>query len=495
MRFYDNFTLPVRFFALLVLLLALSFSPAAAQEFAGVTVNIVTTKTIIAEPLKRRAPDFEKFTGAKINVVEVDFSTLYDTIKSDFAADAHQYDAAVFISGWIPDFAEAGSIEDLTNRVEADAALEWDDVMPFFRNINSRFNGRVYGMPLDGDFFMVYYRTDLLEKAGLQPPATWEDYLTLAKTFNGQDLNGDNEPDYGSCFSKKAQYISTYYFYGIATALLQTQGTDQGAFFDTNDMRPLVNNEAFGAALDMYRDTMTYGPSNEMELDLIQFRNLFLEGRCALTIDWGDIGSLSTEPTAKVGDKIGAVMQPGSRKVLDRASGKLVDCTPELCPYAENGVNYAPYAAVGGWVGAINAKAADNVKAATYAFLSYMSQPAQANVDVTLGITGFNPYRRSQFRETTPWINAGMNEKLVTLYLDAIGKSLKNPNMVLDLRIPQTQQYLGKVLDNVLQSFLKGELSREAAMTTLETEWNTITEQAGKEKQLEMYLKTLSRRR
>ena len=59
----------------------------AAQEFSGITVNIVTTKTIIAEPLKRRAPDFEQLTGATINVVEVDFSTLYDTIKNDFASD------------------------------------------------------------------------------------------------------------------------------------------------------------------------------------------------------------------------------------------------------------------------------------------------------------------------------------------------------------------------------------------------------------------------
>lgn len=382
----------------------------------------------------------------------------------------------------------------MTPRVEADDALEWDDVMPFFRNINSRFNGRVYGMPLDGDFFMVYYRADLLEKAGLQPPATWDEYLTIAKTFNGQDLNGDNEPDYGSCFSKKAQYISTYYFYGIATALLQAQGTEQGVFFETSDMRPLVNNEAFGAALDIYRDTMTYGPPNEMELDLIQFRNLFLEGRCALTIDWGDIGSLSTEPTAKVGDKIGAVMQPGSRKVLERTSGKLVECTTDVCPYAVDGVNYAPYAAVGGWVGAVNAKAADNVKAAVYAFLSYMSQPAQANVDVTLGITGFNPYRRSQFRDAAPWVKAGMDTKLVELYLDAIGKSLKNANMVLDLRIPQTQQYLGVVLDSVLQSFLKNEIDRDAAMNEVEKQWNAITEQAGKDKQRERYLKTLSRR-
>ena len=50
---------------------------------------------------------------------------------------------------------------------------------------------------------MVYYRNDLLTKDGLKPPATWDDYLTIAKKYNGQDLNGDGQPDYGSCIAKK----------------------------------------------------------------------------------------------------------------------------------------------------------------------------------------------------------------------------------------------------------------------------------------------------
>ena len=46
---------------------------------------------------------------------------------------------------------------------------------------------------------------------------------------------------------------------------------------------------------------------------------------------------------------------PGSTRVLDWETGKLVDCTPEICPYAIDGVNHAPFAAFGGWSGAINA--------------------------------------------------------------------------------------------------------------------------------------------
>src|ERR1700761_907805 len=46
---------------------------AEAGEFDGVTVNIMTQTGAIQEPLQRRAPEFEKLTGAKINVIAVPF--------------------------------------------------------------------------------------------------------------------------------------------------------------------------------------------------------------------------------------------------------------------------------------------------------------------------------------------------------------------------------------------------------------------------------------
>jgi hypothetical protein len=119
-------------------------------------------------------------------------------------------------------------------------------------------------------------------------------------------------------------------------------------------MKPLIDNEGFRKALDIYIETTKYGPADEINLDVGDTRGLFTSGRCALTLDWGDIGTLAIDPkTSKVADKVGAVIIPGSKQVIDRASGKLVDCTPELCPYAIDGVNHAPFAAFGGWSGAI----------------------------------------------------------------------------------------------------------------------------------------------
>jgi multiple sugar transport system substrate-binding protein len=474
--------------------LALTAAPALAQgKYDGVEVNIVTfTGPQIAEPLQRRAPDFKKLTGAQINVITVPFSDLYNKLLTDFATGTNSYDATVFAPQWMVDFIEPGYLEDLTAQVKGDAALKWDDIGGFFRDFSASYNGKVYTIPLDGDFQMAYYRTDLLQQAGLAPPKTWDDYLAIAQAFNGKDLNGDGKADYGSCIAKKRNAQSYWFVTSVAGNFIQTQGTSQGAFFDAETMAPLVDNDGFKEALRIYIETTKYGPADEINLDVGDTRGLFTTGRCALTLDWGDIGTLAIDPeTSKVQDKVGAVIIPGTRRVLDRASGKLVDCDAKICPHAIDGVNHAPFAAFGGWSGAVNANKDPKVKEAAYAFLSYMSAPEQANVDVTIGRTGFNPYRTSQFEDLGPWTKAGMSEAAAKSYLGAIEASLDSPNMVLDLRVPQNQRYQQIVLDTALHRALAGETKPEEAIKEIVDGWNEITEELGKDAQLGAYRSAL----
>ena len=131
------------------------------------------------------------------------------------------------------------------------------------------------------------------------------------------------------------------------------------------------------------------------------------------------------------------------------------------------------------------------MKDAAYAFLSYMSQPAQSNVDVTIGKTGFNPYRTSQFNSTELWKKAGMSENAAKLYLGAIESSLKSPNMVLDLRVPKANEYQGTVLDKAVAQFLAGELTRDQAMKQITDGWEEITNGEGRDKQLQAYKDSL----
>jgi multiple sugar transport system substrate-binding protein len=471
-----------------------SSQASGGKKHQGVDVTVLTfTGPQIAEPLQRRAPAFNAATGANIKVVTVPFSDLYDKILTDMATNTNSYDAFVFDPQWMGDFVPPGYLEDITDRVKADQTLKWDDIAPFFRDFSATYKGRTYTIPLDGDFQMVYYRSDLLKKDGLKPPATWDDYLAIAKRYNGKDLNGDGKADYGSCIAKKRAAQSYWMSWSVAGSYLQAEGTSQGAFFDAGTMKPLVNNQAFAAALDVYKQTTQYAPKDELNLDVGDTRGLFTSGRCALSADWGDIGTLAIDPkTSTVQDKVGAVIMPGSKKVLDRASGQLVDCDATRCPHAIDGVNHAPYAAYGGWSGAINAAADSKVKDAAYDFLAYMSAPQQSNEDVTLGKTGFNPYRTSQFTDTQLWVKAGMSKEAAENYLGAIRDSLQSPNMILDLRIPKSAQYQGVVLDQALAQFLAGEISRDQAMQQIEQGWDKITKDEGLDQQKQAYAGSLN---
>ena len=134
---------------------AASGSRSQAAEFDGVTVNLVTfTGPQIAEPLQRRAPDFEKLTGAKINVTTVPFSDLYTKLLTDWSSGTNSIDAAVFAPQWMVDYVAGGFLEDLTDRIAKDKDIKEDDVAPFFRDFSQKYAGKDYMITLDGDFHM-----------------------------------------------------------------------------------------------------------------------------------------------------------------------------------------------------------------------------------------------------------------------------------------------------------------------------------------------------
>ena len=190
--------------------------PAAApMAFAGVNINVLTvTGPQIAEPMQRRGAEFSAATGATVNVTVVPFGDLYQKALTDFASGTNSADIIVFDPQWMGDYVQGGFLEDLSGRVGGDPVLKWEDIGPFFRDFSATYKGKVYTIPLDGDFHMVYYRSDFVSKA----PQTWADYISIAKQFQGKDLNGDGEADYGSCIAKKRSAQSYWMVISMASA-------------------------------------------------------------------------------------------------------------------------------------------------------------------------------------------------------------------------------------------------------------------------------------
>ncbi len=476
----------------LALAVALALFPVSASadgDHDGVVVNIMTRPgPVIAGRIVERGAEFQEMTGAEIRVAEVPFAELFQKILTDWASGTKSIDVGVFASGWGIELVNADLVENLDSYIANDDKIDLDDIAPYFRDFNQKVRGSTYFITLDGDFQMLYYRTDVLADAGLEPPRTWEEYLEVASKIHGRDMNGDGEPDYGSCIFKKRNAQSYFAVQSMAASRVQAQGTGEGIYFHKETMEPKINNEAWARAFEIYKATGEYGPPDELNHDIGDTRALMVsQARCGLMIDWGDIGPLSIEEGSQIRDKVGAVIMPGSREVLDVESGQLVPCDASRCPHAVDGVNYAPFAAFGGWTAAVSKASDDRVKAAAYEFLSYMNQAAQSNVDVTMGWTGYNPYRNSQLDSTEGWVKAGFSQEAAENYLGAIKESLNHPNMASDMRIPGAAQYTGVVLDRELARYLAGEITVEQALANIEESWEEITDDFGRDEQAAIY--------
>ena len=459
---------------------------AMAGEFDGVTVNILTRPGyVIAGRLVERGVEFQEATGAKIVVTEVPYAEIFPKIQSDWSTGTNSIDVGVFAAGWGVELDAAGLLEDLDPYIAKDDKIDLDDVAPYFREFGQKVGGKTKLLMVDGDFQMVYYRKDILDAAGAQPPKTWEDYLDVASKIHGKDMNGDGEGDFGSCIFKKRNAQSYFAIQTFAAPIVQTQGTGQGFHFNNATMKPIVNNDGWKKAFELYKETGKYGPPEELNLDIGDTRALFKAGRCGLLVEWGDPGPLQLDDDATaIKGKLYAISGLGSREVLDRATGKLVPVSKSNAPHSIDGINYAPFAAFGGWAGAVNKGADQKTKDAAYAFLSYMNQSAQSSVDVTIGATGYNPYRLSQLSSPDLFVKAGMPQALAENYIGAINGALNSLNMASDMKIPGAQKYTSVVLDTELARYLAGEISVDEALENIEEGWEEVTEDFGRDEQI-----------
>jgi multiple sugar transport system substrate-binding protein len=109
-------------------------------------------------------------------------------------------DLANVSAGWMVEFNAIDALEPLDDKFSPGFLDAFEpaglDAM--------RIDGKLMGLPYFLDPRALYYRTDLFEAAGLEPPATWDEVRAAAKALNNPpDVYGigiDNTPDGSDCF-------------------------------------------------------------------------------------------------------------------------------------------------------------------------------------------------------------------------------------------------------------------------------------------------------
>ena len=106
------------------------------------------------------------------------------------------------------------------------------------------------------------------------------------------------------------------------------------------------------------------------------------EGSCVLTYHWGDLFKKHKISGSVIAGKLGIARTPGSNKVLDRKTMKLVPCNADRCKYGKyikdlkEIINFSPYAAFGGWACAVSNYTTVQKKLLATQFCEYASSKA-----------------------------------------------------------------------------------------------------------------------
>lgn len=101
--------------------------------------------------------------------------------------------ASMLQSGTAPDIVNL-DIEDATLYANSKLLEPVTDIVGGIKNLpdrwRARFDGQDYFVPMGVKFTYSWYRSDLFEKAGLQPPKTWPEFEAAAKKLTGEGQYG-----------------------------------------------------------------------------------------------------------------------------------------------------------------------------------------------------------------------------------------------------------------------------------------------------------------
>ncbi|UVI27302.1 extracellular solute-binding protein [Paenibacillus spongiae] len=121
--------------------------------------------------------DFTPATGIKVNVNLMPNQNVL--VMGNAAGD--QPDLALGVAMEAPvDYAMRGAAEDLS------AFPGFDEVVKRFNPGVMRsyaYGGKIYGLPETEAYNMMYYRTDIFERLGIEPPETWEEVMKALPTL------------------------------------------------------------------------------------------------------------------------------------------------------------------------------------------------------------------------------------------------------------------------------------------------------------------------
>ncbi len=457
---------------------------AEERQFTSTTIVIgVQDAPAIGSPATEHAKSWEKTTGGKAVVKKYPFGQLYETLKSGIAQKPSQFDVILYASSWVGDYHD--SLSPLP--VELTQSDIFDDVHTTYRERLMLWDGKWIAVTVDGDLFNGYYRKDLFADNSnrsafkqsygyeLAPPQTWKEYRDIAEFFTALNVNGSATKLYGTSepFSHGGQ--SYWDLFSRVSAYVNHPDNPGSQFFDPDTMKAQLNNPGWIRALTEYLDILKFCPPDAIDYNIVDSRMAFVEGKTAMSLDWGDTAQISADPKlSKIADKVGYFVLPGTKEIWNYKTQKWE---------AQKNAFQAPFLAFGGWVASVPENSRN--KAAAWDYIMWFSNPENSLHDVVKSGTGINPYRYSHFFALDEWSKA-FSPRAASEFLSVLKDSLDSPHAALDLRILGYNEYI-RVLEAELAEIINGRQQIRNGMDKVVGEWEKITDRLGRDRQKKIY--------
>jgi sorbitol/mannitol transport system substrate-binding protein len=270
--------------------------PAAAAE-TKLTIATVNNGDMIR--MQGLTGDFTaKNPDIAVEWVTLEENALRQKVTTDIATKGGQFDVLTIGTYEVPIWAKKGWLVPLDG---LGADYDVDDLLPPIR-AGLSLDGTLYAAPFYGESSMVMYRTDLMEKAGLQMPdaPTWEFVADAARKMT--DKAGEI---YGVCLRGKAGW-------GENMAFLTATANSFGARWFDESWKPQFDQPEWKKTMEFYVSLMKdAGPPGASSNGFNENLALFNSGKCGMWIDATVAASFVTNPKeSKVHDKVGFALAP-----------------------------------------------------------------------------------------------------------------------------------------------------------------------------------------
>ena len=330
--------------------LATAMSASFAANAEEITIATVNNADMIT--MQELAPAWEEATGNTINWVVLEENVLRQRTTTDISTGGGSFDI-MFIGAYeTPIWGAQGWLTSLSDFAD-DPDYDLDDIFQLVRNGLSA-DGELYAVPLYSETSFTFYRTDLFEAAGIEPPTSQPTYTEFAEM--AAKLHDPDNGIYGTCQRGKAGW-------GENMAFVGTMANAFGADWFDMDWNPQLDSPEWNEAVTYYVDLMTNsGPPGASANGHNENRALFKDGKCATWVDAtsaaNDVRNPATSTVADVTDFFQAPKQETDKgtgwfwswALAIPASSKKVDTAKDFLKWATSKDYFTTVGETKGWV-------------------------------------------------------------------------------------------------------------------------------------------------